>query len=173
MEYRLLGPFRLLTPKGQERRASARERWEHALSLHHWTGFAYGRPFALWGLGHLALQDGDAAAAARLLSESLEVAVERHDPDAIAAALEGLAAVEVLSDEPERAAELLGAADRHRQAMGAPAPLINREQAATTREQVRELLGEARLAAGLEAGGALDTAALAAGLTGERRPDGP
>ena len=140
--------------------AAARDRWQEALSLHHWTGFAYGRPFGLWGLGHLALQAGDPAEAGRLLSESLAVALERHDQDAIAAALEGLAAVEVATGDPGRAAELLGAAHRRREQMGAPAPLLNGEHAAAVRQQVRDVLGSVRLTAGMETGRALDVTTL-------------
>jgi len=148
---------------------AARERWQEALSLHDWTGFAYGRPFGLWGLGHLALQDGDLAEAGRLLSEALAVALERHDQDAVAAALEGLAAVEVVAGDPERAAELLGAAQRRRETMGAPAPLLNREHAAAAREQACHALGESRFTAGREAGGSLDVTTLVATPSEEQR----
>ncbi|TVR17774.1 MAG: hypothetical protein EA387_15885 [Nitriliruptor sp.] len=152
---------------------AARERWREALSLHHWTGFACGRPFGLWGLGHLALQDGDPVEAGQLLSESLAVALERHDQDAIAAALEGLAAVEVATGQAERAVELLGAAQRRREQMGAPAPLLNREYAAATWEQVRDALGAPRFAAGLEAGGTLEVSRLVAAPSAQQRPVRP
>jgi hypothetical protein len=38
---------------------------ERALELHPWVGMAYGRPFVLWALGHVALAEGDVDARRR------------------------------------------------------------------------------------------------------------
>lgn len=44
--------------------AGARVKLERALDLHPWVGMAYGRPFVLWVLGHVALEERDVDAAA-------------------------------------------------------------------------------------------------------------
>jgi hypothetical protein len=126
--------------------AGARDRWEAALDLHDWVGLAFGRPFGLWGLGHLALAEGDVPLAARLQTASLSDAVERGDRDAVATALEGLAAAELARDAPIRAARLLGAAATRRRAMGAPEPIITRAHARRTRDRTEERLGADRYA---------------------------
>jgi predicted ATPase/DNA-binding SARP family transcriptional activator/tetratricopeptide (TPR) repeat protein len=123
----------------------AERRWRAAIELHHWTGFVYGRPFAWWGLAHLALRRGDHDEAGTLLDAALEDAAARQDPDAIATSIEGHAAHALAIDDPERAAALLGAAAARRAAMGAPGPLITGSVAATTRARLRDQLGSAAL----------------------------
>lgn len=120
----------------------AARRWEEAIELHHWTGFAFGRPFAWWGLAHLALRRGDLDRADELLDAAFADATERHDPDAVTTAIEGLAALALARDDPERAATLLGAATARRSAMGAPRPLITGSVAAITEERTRERIGK-------------------------------
>jgi tetratricopeptide (TPR) repeat protein len=141
-------------------RAEAQAQLERALELHPWVGMAYGRPFVLWSLGHVALEEGDVETAAQLLASAIADAGERGDQDAIAGGLEGLAAVAVARGDPHAAARLLGAAEHRRAAMGAPTPLLSAELAERTRQQVRGLLGEARVAEAQRAGAALPLEAL-------------
>lgn len=140
----------------------ARSEWERALELHDWSGFAFGRPFAHWGLGHLALQDGEVAVAAAHQCAGLASAVERLNPDAIATALEGLGAVAVQAGDPRAAAELLGAARHRRAAMQAPAPVLTRDHAQALRARLRHELGSDGLAQAETAGSAHDEQALLA-----------
>jgi predicted ATPase/DNA-binding SARP family transcriptional activator len=147
--------------------AGARDRWEAALDLHDWVGLAYGRPFGLWGLGHLALAAGDVPRAAGLQTASLTDAVERGDRDAVATALEGLAAAELARDAPIRAARLLGAAAVRRRAMGAPEPIVTRAHARRTRDLTEERLGADRYATEHAQGERLPTEA----LVGDVAPD--
>jgi len=123
-------------------------RYVHAVSslregveLHDRGGQSFGRPFALWCLGHLALRQNDAVEAARLLTDSLEEARRRGEGDAVACALEGLAAVAAADDRAELGARLLGAAAAARAAMGVSDPLLSRDEAAATRARIRRLLG--------------------------------
>ena len=142
--------------------AEARAAWERALELHAWTGLGFGRPFVLWGLAHLDLQDGTPHRAAEGFGHALEEAARRGDRDLIAAALEGFAAVAAGHADAEVGAQLLGAAAAVRAAMGAPAPIITSGPAERTRGQVRACLGPDGTDTSLAAGATLDQEALAA-----------
>ena len=136
---------------------AARDAWERGLELHDWTGLIHGRPFALWGLGHVALAEGRTADAQTLLRTSFEQATARGDRDAMASALEGVAAVRLAEADGAAAARLLGAAESLRISMGAPAPLLSHRFADRTREQVREHLDTAPFEAAYRAGKELRT----------------
>jgi non-specific serine/threonine protein kinase len=74
-------------------------------------------------LGHLALLKGDVEGANNVLQRALESSVEVHDHEAVAAALEGSAAVSAATGYMQTAALLVGAASRVReQAMSETLP---------------------------------------------------
>jgi predicted ATPase/DNA-binding SARP family transcriptional activator len=80
------------------------------------------RAYALARLASVAELRGRAQEAIGLARHSVEVARTTRDPRTIALALETLAAAVAAAQHGELAARLLGAADRHREALGAPLP---------------------------------------------------
>ena len=133
----------------------AREAWTSALHLH-WSEPVYGPAFARWGLGHLSLEAGDLEGAAAHFARAFDDASAGGDHDGAAAALEGAAAVAVAHGDPRLAAARLGAASVRRQAIGAQAPLLSSEMAATTRMAVRAQLGADEVSTAEAAGAAAD-----------------
>jgi predicted ATPase/DNA-binding SARP family transcriptional activator len=110
------------------------------------------RTISLSELGFIAEQRGDPAAARSLHLESFTAARTIGDRQAVAQALTGLAGAQALGGQPDRAAQLLGAADAARRTAGASLPPrstadINRITAAT-----RRALGEAAFTAGFQHG---------------------
>jgi predicted ATPase/DNA-binding SARP family transcriptional activator len=86
-----------------------------ALATHDRAGLPFGRPFVRWILGHLAREAGDAAGAAEHLEASLAEAREREEGEAVARALEGLAAVRLDALETaDEAATATGTAEARR-----------------------------------------------------------
>ena len=144
--------------------SGARAALERALALHAWTGLGFGRPFVLWGLGHLDMAAGDLEQTVERFAEALEEATRRGDRDLIATALEGFAETAHAVDRAELAGELLGAAAALRTGMGAPTPIITRDLAEHTRAKVRSALGPVATERALAAGAALDQDGLAACL---------
>lgn len=134
----------------------ARDAWERALGLHSWTGLGFGRPFVLWGLGHLDVERGAVQQAIERYATSLDEATRRGDRDLTATALEGFAELARSLGHAEVAGELLGAAVALRTQMGAPTPIITRDLAARTRERLCCVLGTVATDAALAAGAALD-----------------
>jgi predicted ATPase/DNA-binding SARP family transcriptional activator len=103
-------------------------------------------------LGFIAEQRGDPAAARSLHLESLDAARKLGDIQAVAQALTGLAGAQALGGQPDRAAQLLGAADAAWHPAGASLPPsdsadVNRITAAT-----RRALGESAFAAEFQSG---------------------
>ncbi len=90
---------------------AARARFARAVAVLQEIGSLDFLAVAASGLGFAAQQAGDAATATRAHREALRIGRDMHEPWAVAAALEGLAGVALLHDEPTRAAHLLGAAD--------------------------------------------------------------
>ncbi|MER6946993.1 BTAD domain-containing putative transcriptional regulator [Nonomuraea sp. NPDC000554] len=123
-----------------------------------WVRDVAGEPGAaliLAELGFVAEQRGDAVAAQDLHLESLATARRVGDPRAIALALEGLAGVRALQDRHEEAALLLGRAAALRESVGVPLPQAERGDVDRVTVAVRSSLGEAALAAAIEAGGTI------------------
>ena len=142
--------------------SGARADLGRALGLHAWTGLGFGRPFVLWGLGHLDLAAGAVQQAVERYAQALEEATRRGDRDLIATALEGFAEAAHTVDRAELAGELLGAAAALRTQMGAPAPIITRDLAEGTRAKVRSVLGPSATETALAAGAGRDQEGLAA-----------
>lgn len=119
------------------------------------TPYSWGKIESRHCLGETALAQGDAVIAASYLVESLRLAHNSRLSSAIAWCLAGLAGVAVLNEEPERAAQLWGAAEQLRQRLGVregPATHDLHEQLIT---QAREQLGEVAFAKAEAAGGML------------------
>ncbi|GAB2583968.1 BTAD domain-containing putative transcriptional regulator [Streptomyces capparidis] len=130
---------------------SARRRGEYELVDAHltkwvpWLRGVDGEPglaLVLAELGFAAEQRGEAATALRLHRESLASARAVGDPRAVALALEGLAGGHALAGDPARAARLLGAAARLRDAVGAPLPEAERGDVDRIAAAARGALGE-------------------------------
>jgi tetratricopeptide (TPR) repeat protein len=137
----------------------ARRRHEASLPLFRESAAQHlgnlGEAFAFQGLGETALAQGDAALAARHLHHALALFRDLGYRSGQAWCLAGLAGVATLDEEPERAAQLWGAAEAQRQAIGCrPAPA-----ARATRERLmsaaREQLGEEAFAAAWAEGQAM------------------
>jgi tetratricopeptide (TPR) repeat protein len=102
-----------------------------------------GIPWAHQGLGETALAQGDATRAATHLGAALSLFHIWGDRAGVSWCLAGLAGVEALDEEPERAAWLWGAAESLRQSIGtreAPASHATHER---LKAEVRKQLGEA------------------------------
>jgi predicted ATPase/DNA-binding SARP family transcriptional activator len=142
------------------RHADAGRSLREGVDLHDRAGQSFGRPFALWCLGHLALLEDDPSRAERLHTDALLEARRRGDGDGIACGLEGLAAVTAVDRRAALGARLLGAAAARRAAMGASGPILSRVHAARAHARLRAHLGQDRFATefavGLAVGGATD-----------------
>jgi hypothetical protein len=99
------------------------------------------RAMAATGLGYLAAADGDLAAARGWHAKALETARSSSDAPVIAQALTGLADLALREDDPDRAAELLGASVAVR---GTTDRSVTDEKRVT--QDVRAMLGDARYA---------------------------
>jgi len=112
-------------------------------------------PWAYHGLGETALGQGRLDEAGHYLAQGLALSQTLGDQASSAWCLAGLGSAAALDEEPERAAQLWGAAERRRQMIGccpAPAARATYERAlAAARGQV----GDDATAAAWEAGGAL------------------
>jgi hypothetical protein len=119
-------------------------------------------------LGKAAAQSGDDETARERLKESMAVSQELGHGWGIAMALEGWGAMAVAQGASERAARLLGAAERLRGAIGRPLPLADRPQRDRSVAAVRDALGEQAFAAAWAAGRAMSIdAAVAFALEAE------
>jgi predicted ATPase/DNA-binding SARP family transcriptional activator len=110
------------------------------------------RTISLSELGFIAEHRGDPAAARSWHLQCLTAAQKLGDPQAVAQALTGLAGAQALGGQPDRAAQLLGAADTAWRSAGAGLPTgdstdVNRITAVT-----RQALGEAAFAAEFQNG---------------------
>ncbi|WP_245866220.1 tetratricopeptide repeat protein [Prauserella marina] len=130
--------------------------YEHLLALREWhrlVDLESGNTLILAELGFVAEQRGDATAARALHGESLALARKVGDPRACALALEGLAGAHALTGEYEKAARLLGAADRERTAVGAPLPPAERGDVERVTAVITAAIGVAAFAAEHRLGG--------------------
>ena len=84
---------------------------EHALELGRETGYKSVLSLAYYLTGVDAISDGDIQRADLLLDESLKIYLETHESLGRIFALEALASLAALEQRPERAAQLLGAAN--------------------------------------------------------------
>ena len=110
------------------------------------------RTISLSELGFIAEQRGDPAAARSLHLESLTAAQKLGDPQAVAQALTGLAGAHALGGQPDRAAQLLGAADAAWRPAGASLPPSDSADVKRITAVTRQALGEAAFAAEFQNG---------------------
>jgi len=157
--------------QGQYARATAL--YEESLALKRATGHQGGIAISLGNLGVVALMQGDLAGAAMLFRESLALKREARDREGLATTLEEMGAIAHAWGQPERAARLLGAAARLRDAIGASQRSDVWPHYEATVAAVRRALGEAAFAAAWAEGRALSLEqAVAAALAAERPPAG-
>jgi|SRR5579859_291702 len=111
-----------------------------------------GAAWAYHGLGETALAQGESTNASAHLIKALALFRELGDRAGVSWCLAGLAGVAMLDEEPQRAAQLWGAAEAQRQAIGcrpAPAARATRERLiAAAREQLGDELFAAAWAEG-------------------------
>src|SRR5205823_2678594 len=122
---------------------AARALFEESLTIRREQGTKDGIAWSLSGLGWTAGDQGDYGTARALFEESLATFREIGDKPGTVGVLEGLAAVAVAEAQSERAARLFGAAERIREAMGAPLPPADRAEHDHSVAAVRAALGEA------------------------------
>jgi predicted ATPase/DNA-binding CsgD family transcriptional regulator/Tfp pilus assembly protein PilF len=135
--------------------AAARARLQDALALLRAVGDRPGTALALIGLGLVALDGGDAAAARAPLEEAVVLLWEAGDRRATVAALEAVARLAAAQGQVARAARLLGAAARLREAIGAPLPPAERADHDRTAAAARARLAPGAFRAAWAAGAAL------------------
>jgi non-specific serine/threonine protein kinase len=106
-------------------------------------------------LGVVALRTGDLDAAERHFREALELCVESRDCWFLSRNVDGLASVAALAGHAERAARLLGAAERLREAVGTPVLPLHQSDRGRSTSVVRTVLTEEEFSAASTAGRAL------------------
>lgn len=106
------------------------------------------------GMGALML--GDHAAAEAALIEALDASLIVDDRPGLAMRMEALASAAAMAGSAQRAAELLGASETLRRAIGAQPSPFTMPLVAKAREQSTAVLGEARFNKAFEAGANLD-----------------
>jgi predicted ATPase/DNA-binding SARP family transcriptional activator len=110
------------------------------------------RVVSLSELGFIAEQRGELAIARSRHLQSLASATKLGDPQAVAQALTGLAGVRALGGQPDRAAQLLGAADTACRLPGGSMPPDGGPDAERITTVTRQALGEAAFDAGFQHG---------------------
>ncbi|MFY9927713.1 MAG: AAA family ATPase [Streptosporangiaceae bacterium] len=126
------------------------------------------RATAATGLGYLAAQDGDLDTARRWHAQALEVALTASDAPVIANAMIGFADLALREDDPESAAELIGATSGIR---GAPDRSAVDEDRVT--EQARSALGDTRFGTAHQRGQRVTLDTLAAWSRSHLALEGP
>ncbi len=110
----------------QDDQAQIRALFEESRSTLKDVGDQGGEAEALLGLASAAARQGDFAAARDLYHEGFTILQRIEDIELIPPCLEGLAAVAAEQDAPERAVQLLGAAEALREDIGTPMPTVYR-----------------------------------------------
>ena len=106
------------------------------------------------GMGSLML--GDHAAAEAALIEALDASLVVDDRPGLAMRMEALASAAAMAGSAQRAAELLGASEALRRAIGAQPSPFTMPLVAKAREESTAVLGEARFNKAFEVGANLD-----------------
>jgi tetratricopeptide (TPR) repeat protein len=110
----------------QDEQARARDLFEEGRSAFKEAGDHAGMAEALIGLASVATVQGDCVAAHDLYQESLLILQRIHYQELIPPCLEGLATVAATQGELVWAAQLWGAAEAQREALGTPIPPVFR-----------------------------------------------
>jgi predicted ATPase len=127
---------------------------EQALVLWRELGDKRNAANSLQSLGRVVQQRGDVIQGVALFKEALALSQEAGDRLRVASLLEGLAGTALVS-MPERASQLLGAAEAMREALGVPVPESERKEHNRSVAAARTALGETAFAAAWAAGRAL------------------
>jgi len=108
--------------------AAAYDFFAGSLSIRREIGDRRGIAHALHGMGSVARAQGDYGAARTCFAESLSISQEIGDKKGMSDALEGFADLATAQEQAERSVWLLGAVERLREDLGAPATPGEREQ---------------------------------------------
>jgi non-specific serine/threonine protein kinase len=128
---------------------------KHALALQKKLGFTWGSSDSLYILATIADETGNVAQAIELYRESLRLATQSRDPQQILAVLERVSLLSAKAGQPERAARLLGTAERLRERLGRPITPGEQQVVECSMTLARARLGEAAFSAARSAGRAL------------------
>src|SRR5438128_6348093 len=127
---------------GQGDGATARSLAEESVVLYKEMGHRHGTAESLAVLGKVVAAQGDYAAARTLYEESLAISRELGEQWVLAASLVGLGEVVAAQRQLAWAAQLWGAADALRDAMGVPIPPVELADYERSLSAVRVRLGE-------------------------------
>jgi tetratricopeptide (TPR) repeat protein len=155
--------------------AAALALYEEGLAIEREVGSTWGIAFALAGLAKLALDQEELIRADTLYRETLALRQTLKVKDEMIECLEGLAGVAaassnesaVASAQPERAAQLLGAAEALRQVLGVPLPPSQQIRHGQLVARARSRLDAAAFAAAWAAGQAMTLEAATAYALGD------
>jgi predicted ATPase/class 3 adenylate cyclase len=147
----LLGEMHLV----QSEQTQARELLEESVAIFKELGDRWCTAQALLSFARVAASRGELAAAGACYQESLTIAREIDAKNFIASALEGAGAVAAAQGEPGWAAQLWGAAQSLRVAIGTPLPPVYRADHERALATARSHLGEEAFATALAAGGTM------------------
>jgi non-specific serine/threonine protein kinase len=153
--------------RSQSDDAAAEARYEEALQLLRGQNMTGTVPSLLHNLAYLALHRGDTRRALRLFRESLKMFRDQGDQRGMADCLDGVAGALAAMDRSQRAAELFGAAEALREAIGAtiwPANAADRDRALAL---IRKEDGEAEITAAWTAGRSCPWERVVAGVLAE------
>jgi tetratricopeptide (TPR) repeat protein len=151
---------------GDYRRAA--DLFEEALSVARQIGNELDRAAQLLNLGQAERGLHDYQAAAKHLAESLTIARDIGIREVIVEALYALAAVAAGTDEAERAARMIGAAQGHAD-FGHVLEEFERRQFERTVETIRPILGDERFESALDAGRVMSLEAAVQYAVGDAR----
>jgi non-specific serine/threonine protein kinase len=102
--------------------SAARPLFEESLSIHREFGDRSGEALALGALGMVEFSQGDPRLGEQLVAKSLAIFSELGVRISLVQSLESLGLIAAAGEVPQRAASILGAAQRLREEMGAPLP---------------------------------------------------
>ena len=126
-----------------------------AASLAAFEEFLWGVGIAHYYEGEVQVDRGDYQAALSAYRECLQSARRLHDLWTVGVAVDGIATIWALQNDPARAARLFGAADRLRGTTSALIPVIDRQLHARVIATVRAHLGAGSFSVAYDAGAAL------------------
>ena len=130
----------------QGQTAAARSLFTESLALRREVGDQWGIANALLNLSEVAFDQGNYAETLALCQESLSLRQQLGDMSGLALCLEGAARAWVAQGQAERAAVLLGGAERLREIVGVPLPPSARRVYLEGLAAARAALGEAAFA---------------------------
>jgi predicted ATPase/DNA-binding SARP family transcriptional activator len=134
---------------------TARSLYEESLTLCRTLGDKRGIAFSLQGMANVARLEGDHEEARALCQESLVIWRDLSDKRGIAECLETLAHIASAQKQAERAAQLLGAAEALREAIGSPLPPAERSDYDRSVSAIRAALSKKDFATAWTQGRAL------------------